>query len=54
MNNCPQCGQETIEYIGESYDDEEYLGSHYECSNCDFRFTISAEEQAYLDDQHGQ
>ena len=54
MNECPQCGQDTIEYVGESYDEEEHLGSLYECSNCDFRFTITPEEQAYHDGQRDE
>ena len=29
--------------MGEAYDDEEYLGSAFECLNCDFRFTINSE-----------
>lgn len=54
MEFCINCGKPTIEYVGEAYDDDEYLGSHYECSNCDFRFTISPAEQRDLDDQHGE
>lgn len=54
MDTCPQCGTASIEYLGETYDDEEYLGATYECQFCDFHFTISPEEQRYLDDQHGE
>lgn len=52
MNDqCPQCGEQTIVYIGEAYDDEEYLGSAFECMNCDFNFTISPGEQADYDNR---
>lgn len=46
MDKCPNCGEQTITYIGEAYDDEEYLGSSYECLNCDFNFVISEDEQS--------
>lgn len=40
MDKCPNCHEDTITCIGEAYDDEQYLGSSYECLNCDFHFTI--------------
>jgi len=42
-DKCPQCDEQTIVHIGEAYDDEEYLGSAFECLNCDFHFTINSE-----------
>jgi transposase-like protein len=45
MEHCPNCHEETITCIGEAYDDEEYLGSSYQCLNCDFNFTITAGEE---------
>lgn len=42
--DCPQCGSTDMEYAGELYDDEEHVGSYYECRECGHRFSDSDEE----------
>lgn len=51
---CINCGNDTLEYVGETYDDDEYLGSTYECSSCYFHFTISPQEHRDLDEKNGE
>lgn len=31
---CPYCKSSLGEYEGEAYDDDEYLGSQYRCTEC--------------------
>jgi len=54
MHICINCGRDTLEYVGETYDDDEYLGSTYECSHCNFHFTISPKEQEQLDNEENE
>jgi len=35
---CPRCGSLLLSYKGEAYDDEEHLGSAYECEECGHNF----------------
>lgn len=35
---CPICGGGNLTYNGELYDDEEHLGSSYECDQCGHHF----------------
>lgn len=35
---CDQCGGIDVEYVGEAYDDEHYIGSHWHCLECGHEF----------------
>lgn len=37
---CPHCGSSDFAYIGEAFDDDQYLGSSYDCNDCGHSFTI--------------
>lgn len=37
---CPNCGSEDYVYVAEVYDDDEYLGSGYDCNECGRSFTM--------------
>ena len=37
---CEFCGSLDMEYLGETYDDEEHLGSTYQCLECGHRQTV--------------
>lgn len=43
--NCPQCGEDKLQYTGEIYDDEEHVGSAYECLECDYRVVIDENDE---------
>jgi hypothetical protein len=33
-DTCEQCGEASLEYQGEHYDDDKHLGSSYKCLEC--------------------
>lgn len=35
---CPSCGSADVSYVGEAYDEDEYIGSSYDCNDCGRRF----------------
>lgn len=37
---CPTCGSDDFIYAGEAYDDDQYLGSSYDCQDCGRSFTM--------------
>lgn len=37
---CPTCGSDDFMYAGEAYDDDQYLGSSYDCQECGRAFTM--------------
>lgn len=38
---CPYCGSEDNEYIGELYEEDDYIGSDYKCMECGSHWTDS-------------
>lgn len=39
---CARCGSDgEFDYIGEVYDDDQYLGSSYKCEECGYEFTLA-------------
>lgn len=48
--NCPNCSENTLVIIGSAYDEDVYIGTAYECLNCDFSFTIDDEGNTDADD----
>jgi len=47
---CERCGGIDVEYIGEAYDDEQYLGSAWNCLECGHRFNQFENEDWFDDD----
>jgi uncharacterized Zn finger protein len=49
---CEQCSSVDVEYLGEAYDDEEYLGHERRCRECGRQFhaeQFDSEDNGYFD-----